>query len=220
MGQLTIDTLNKTDRDNAMVALHAIAINNGEDLLFCPISDLKDKVRELEVLNSDYLKCQDDNSSLKEELKNEMNRNNQLYDANVTLNRNLSNCEQENKVLEAKIKDLNEKLSAFIPGYGGEGGMIYYKPDGEKLETTTIHANALFVGASIGDNSFEFQFNEEKGPHLKAIQTQKESLVPFCEIEYSAPEGNYIENGEKGSFSLINGEFKIIKKAKISIVKK
>ena len=62
MGQLTIDTLNKTDRDNAMVALHAIAINNGEDLLFCPISDLKDKVRELEVLNSDYLKCQDDNS--------------------------------------------------------------------------------------------------------------------------------------------------------------
>ena len=219
MGQLSIDTLNKTDRDNAMVALHAIAINNGEDLLFCPINDFNDKVRKLEVLNSDYLKCQDDNNSLKEELKNEMNRNNQLYEANVTLNKKLTNCEQENEVLEAEIKDLKEKLSAYIPGFGGDGKILYYKPDGEKLETT-IHDSALYVGTSVGENVFEFQFNEEKGPHQKAIQNKTELLLPFCDIEYEALEANYIEHKDKGTFSLFNGEFKIINKAKISILKK
>lgn len=220
MGQFTIDTLNKTDRDNAMVALHAIAINNSEEPLFCPINCFNDQANKLKNLDFEYQKCQEFVDSLKEELENERNRNNSLLENNNKLNAELATSIESNSELKVEIKLLKDKLRAFIPGYGSEGEKIYYKPDGEKLETTTIHANALFVGASIGENVYEFQFNEEKGPHLKAIQTMKESLVPFCEIEYSAPEGNYIENGEKGSFSLINGEFKIIKKAKISIVKK
>ena len=220
MGQFTIDTLNKTDRDNAMVALHAIAINNSEEPLFCPINCFNDLANKLKTLDSEYKKSQEFINSLKEELGNEQNRNSILQEENNKLNTELATSIDIISELKGEIKILKDKLSVFIPGYGSEGEKIYYKPDGEKFETTTIHANALFVGASIGENVYEFQFNEEKGPHLKAIQTQKEFLVPFCEIEYNDPNGNYVENGHKGSFSIINGEFNLIKKAKISIVKR
>lgn len=220
MGQLTIDTLNKTDRDDAMVALHAIAIKNGEDLLFRPINDYNDKAGKLEDLKAELLKCQDDNSSLKEELKNEFNRNTTLLEANKTLNVKFTTCEKENSVLKEENKVLKEKLSAFIIGFRGEGDndLKYFKPEGGKLENT-IQNNAFYIGASKGEDTFEFQFNEEKGLPQKAIQSRDEVLIPFCDIVHETPDANYIENKHKGSFSVANGEFKIIEKAKITLKK-
>lgn len=220
MGQLTIDTLNKTDRDNAMVALHAIAINNGEDLLFRPINDYNDKAGKLEDLKAELLKCQDDNNTLKEELKKESNRNNTLLEANKTLNTKFTTCEEENRALKEENKFLKEKLSAFIIGFGVEGdNKIYYlKPEDGRL-TNTIQKDAFYIGASEDEEVFEFQFNEEKGLPQKAIQSRDEILIPFCDIVHETPDANYIENKHKGSFSLANGEFKIIEKAKITLKK-
>lgn len=219
MGQLTIDTLNKTDRDNAMVALHAIAINNGEDLLFRPINDYNDKAGKLEDLKAELLKCQDDNNSLKEELKNEFNRNNILLEANKTLNTKFTTCEEENSVLKDENKVLKEKLSTLIIGFGEDGDkLVYFKPEEGKL-ANTIQKDAFYIGASIGEDVFEFQFNEEKGLPQKAIQSRDGILIPFCDIVYETPDANYIENKHKGSFSIANGEFKIIEKAKITLKK-
>ena len=219
MGQLTIDTLNKTDRDNAMVALHAMAINNGEDLLFCPIKDYNDKVRAFDALCSDYQKCQDDNKTLNEELDNEKEKNETLLNANKTLNNNIINYEKHNCELEAEIKVLKEKLSAFIVGFGGDGNneVKYFKPEESKLEKT-IQNNAFFIGASIGEDVFEYQFNEEKGGHQKAIQSKSDILIPFCDIVNEVPDANYVLNKQKGMFSFSNGEFKIIEKAKVCLV--
>ena len=221
MGQFTIDTLNKTDRDNAMVALHAVAINNGEDLLFRPINDYNDKASKLEIIKTELLKCQDDNNSLKEELKKEINSNNTLLEANKTLNTKLTNCEEQNSILKAEINDLKEKLSAYVVGFGGDGDneIKYFKPEEDKLVETKIQNSAFFIGASKSEDVFEFQFNEGKAPHNKAIQFRNEILIPFCDIVYEAPDANYIVNKSKGSFSIANGEFKIIDKVKISIIK-
>ena len=56
MAQLSIDTLNKTDRDTAMVALHNIAKFNGEEPLFCSINHYNDLVGKYNQLSSDYQK--------------------------------------------------------------------------------------------------------------------------------------------------------------------
>jgi len=212
MGQYTIDTLNKTDRENAMVALHNIAKFNGEEPLFCSISHYNEMAGKYELLSSEYQKNKEELDMYKEENKKQADRIKELFEANTTLRKN-------NEGFSAEIEALKEKLCGFIPGYGGEGVVKYYKPSGDKLETT-VQDSALFSGVSVGDNLFEFQFNEVKGPHQKAIQNKSELLLPFCDIEYEAPEANYIENKYKGTFSLINGEFKIINKAKICILKK
>ena len=220
MAQLTIDTLNKTDRDNAMVALHAMAINNGEDPLFCPIKDFNDKVSAFDALSSDYQKCQDENTNLKEELDNEKKKNETLFEANKTLRNNIDNFDKLNNKLETEIKELKEKLSAFIVGYGEDGNneLKYFKPEEFKLEKT-IQTNAFFIGASKGEDVFEYQFNEEKGGHQKAIQLKNDMIIPFCDIVNEVPDANYIVNKHKGIFSIANGDFKIIEKAKISLVK-
>lgn len=220
MAQLTIDTLNKTDRDNAMVALHAMAINNGEDPLFCPIKDYNDIVCSYDALHSDYQKYQDENKLLNEELSNEKKRNEQLFDANKTLRNKIETYNSLNNELETEIKELKEKLSAFIVGYGEDGNneLKYFKPEELKLEKT-IQTNAFFIGASKGDDVFEYQFNEEKGGHQKAIQLKNNMLIPFCDIVNEVPDANYISNKHKGVFSIANGDFKIIEKAKISLVK-
>lgn len=212
MAQFSIDTLNKTDRDNAMVALHFIAISNGEDPLFCPINVHKEQTSKLNEINSEFQKCKEELNLYKDEYSKQTEKIRNLTEENQSL-------KEKNEILIKEINELNEKLSGFIPGYGGEGKEIFFKPSEEKLEITTIQATGFFVGASIGENIFEFQFNEAKGPHLRAIQSQSETLLPFCDIKYNAPDGNSVKNLHKGTFSLINGEFKIIEKAEISIVK-
>lgn len=212
MAQLSIDTLNKTDRDTAMVALHNIAKFNGEEPLFCSISHYNDLVGKYNQLSSDYQKNLEELKLYKDEYNKQADKIKELLEANTILKKN-------NDDFSTEIETLNEKLSGFIPGFGGEGVLKYYKPSGDKLETT-IQDSALFMGVSVGEGVFEFQFNEEKGPHQKAIQNKKELLLPFCDNEYEAPEANYIENKFKGTFSLINGEFKMIEKAKICMVKK
>lgn len=221
MGQFTIDTLNKTDRDNAMVALHSIAINNGEDPLFCPINLYNDEIGKLKALNSEFLKCQDENKKLNEELEVQKKKNDNLYNANTVLSANITTYEQLNNELEAEIKKLKEKLSAFVVGYGEEGDNVlkYFKPEDEKLEETTIQNAAFFIGLSRGEDVFEFQFNEEKAPHNKAIQYKSQILIPFCDVENEVQDANCIINNHKGSFSIANGVFKIIEKAKISLIK-
>ena len=220
MGQLTIDTLNKTDRDNAMVALHAIAINNGEDLLFRSIIDYNDKAGKLEDLNAELLKCQDDYKKLIDELNDVKNRNESLFEANKTLSTNIDTYKKLNNELEAEIKDLKVKLSAFVVGFGGDGDneLKFFKPENGRLENT-IQKDAFYIGASKDEEVFEFQFNEEKGLPQKAIQSRDEVLIPFCDIVHETPDANYIENKHKGSFSVANGEFKIIEKAKITLKK-
>ena len=221
MGQLTIDTLNKIDRDNAMVALQSIANNNGEEPLFCPASSLNEQVNKYNLLYSDYQKCKEELDLYKEELKKIEGKNNELFVENNNLRVKIEKLEINNKDLTTENNELKEKLSGFIPGFGGDGDnkLKYFKPEGEKLEIT-IQANAYFIGALKDDNIFEFNFNEEKGLHQRAIQSKREVLIPFCDIEYEAPDANYVENKRKGSFSLVNGEFKMIEKAKISIVVK
>lgn len=212
MAQLSIDTLNKTDRDNAMVALYNIALYNGEDPLFCTANQYNDLGGKYKQLSVEYQKNKEELDLYKDEYKKQADRIKELFEAN-------NNLREENGKMTAEIKELKEKLRGFIPGYGEENKLIYYKPEEGRLETTTIISNALFVGVSKGENVFEYQFNKEKGPHVKAIQSQNESLVPFCDIKYNAVDGNCVENIKNGTFSLVNGEFKIIEKAEISIIK-
>ena len=221
MAQFSIDTLNKTDRDNAMVALHSIATNNGEEPLFCFASTFNELVNKYNHLNSEYQKCKEELDLYKDELKKQEEKNTSLFEANNNLRVKAEELEIDKKDLTTEVKELKEKLSGFIPGFGGDGDnkLTNFKPEGDKLETT-IQSNTFFTGVSIGDNIFEFQFNEEKGPHQRAIQSKNDILIPFCDIEYEAPDGNYIENKHKGSFSTVNGEFKMLAKAKISIVVK
>ena len=220
MGQITIDTLNKIDRDNAMVALHAIALSNGEDLLFCPINEYNEQVGKFKELNSVYQKCKEDRDFFEVELTKETEKNNNLLEANNSIREKNEEFQREKEELTSKVKELNEKLSKFTFGYDADGKcvLLFFKPEKDKLIQTT-NDTALFVGVAK-DGVIEYQFNDEKGIHQKAIQNKNDMLIPFCDIEHEAPEANYIENKDKGSFSLNGGEFKMIKKAIINIVVK
>lgn len=221
MGQLTIDTLDKKDRDNAMVSLHAIALNNGEESLFYPRIDYQELLSKFDVLNSDYQKCKEERDLYEEELHNENEKNSKLFEANKTLSAKIDEFILEKEKLTSEIKELKEKLSGFVVGYGVEGGneIAFFKPEGVTLVTTKMMNNAYYIGALNGD-SYEFQFNEEKAPHNKAIEARNTILLPFCVIESSANDANYVENVWKGSFSNVNGEFRIIEKARVRLIKK
>lgn len=218
MGQFTIDTLNKTDRDNAMFALHAIALNNGEDPLFFPIGVYNDQVSKLEALNNDLKKCNEENEIFKEELKDVNNKNETLFTANKNLRENIEDLERKYNELITENNILKDKLSRYTVGYGPDGNSktLYFKPEDNKLVETTQN-NAYFKGGANGD-IIEFVFNDEKGDHQRAIQSRNNVLMPFCEIISSASEANYVDNHDKGEFSIKNGEFKLLKKAKISLV--
>lgn len=220
MGQLTIDTLNKADRENAMIALHVITVHNEEEPLFCPIEDFKEQVAKYDFLNAEYQNCKKEKDLFEEELRAKTERNETLFEANKNLCAKVDEYDKLNNELKEEIKKLKERLSGFIIGFGSEGEneSKYFKPEERKLENT-IQNTAFFIGASKGENIFEFQFNEERAPHQKAIQSRSEVLIPFCDIEFEVPDANYIVNKHNGLFSINNGEFTIIEKAKISIVK-
>lgn len=213
MAQITVDTLNKQDRDDVIQALHSIALRNKEEPLFWPNSVLqesKDKCRSL-TEELDYYK--EENKTLKNELKDKISIVEKLHSENSSLSERIKELELANQDLTSE----NIKYKEKIFGVDLKSDYLYFKPLGNYL-AQTMQNSATYIAVKKGDY-YDFYYNEDKAAHQKAISFKDSILLPFCDIESdSAPDGNYVENKEPGCFSLINGVFKLEKKARIAII--
>lgn len=215
MAQITVDTLNKQDRDDVIQALHSIAVRNNEELLFCPSSLLQDSKEKCRLLSEELDRLKKENETLKKELEFEKELVKELQTEKGNLSDRVKELELANQNLSAE----NTKYKEKIIGVDLKSDCLFFKTQGDILEQTTQNS-APYI-AKKNDDYYDFYFNEEKAAHQKAISSKESILLPFCDIESdSASDGNYVENRGPGCFSLINGVFKLEKKARIAIIVK
>ena len=215
MAQITVDTLNKQDRDDVIQALHSIALRNNEEPLFCPISLLQERKEKCRSLTEELDFYKEENETLKDELKEEKTNVEKLRSENSSLSERIKELELANQVLTAE----NTKYKEKIIGVDLKSDCLFFKTQGDILEQTTQNSAAYI--AKKNDDYYDFYFNEEKAAHQRAISFKESILLPFCDIESdSASDGNYVVNRGPGCFSLINGVFKLEKKARIAIIVK
>ena len=215
MAQITVDTLNKQDRDDVIQALHSIALRNNEEPLFYPKSVLQESREKCRSLNEELELYKEENETLKDELKEEKSNVEKLRSENSSLSERIKELELANQVLTAE----NTKYKEKIIGVDLKSDCLFFKTQGDILEQTTQNSAAYI--AKKNDDYYDFYFNEEKAAHQRAISIKESILLPFCDIESdSASDGNYVVNRGPGCFSLINGVFKLEKKARIAIIVK
>lgn len=215
MAQITVDTLNKQDRDDVIQALHSIALRNKEEPLFYPSSVLQESKEKCRSLTEELELYKEENETLKDELKKEKSNVEKLRSQNSSLSERIKELEFANQVLTAE----NTKYKEKIIGVDLKSDCLYFKPQGNDL-AQTMQNSATYIAVKKGDY-YDFHFNEDKTEHRKAIFSKESILMPFCDIESdSASDGNYVENRGVGCFSIINGVFKLEKKAMVAIIVK
>ena len=215
MAQITVDTLNKQDRDDVIQALHSISLRNNEEPLFYPKSVLQESREKCRSLTEELDRYKKENETLKNEVEFEKDLVNELQKEKGNLNDRVKELELANQELSAE----NTKYKEKIIGVDLKSDCLFFKTQGNILEQTTQNS-ATFI-AKKNDDYYDFFFNEEKAGHQKAIYSKDSILLPFCDIESdSASEGNYVVNRGAGRFSLINGVFQLENKARIAIIVK
>lgn len=215
MAQITVDTLNKQDRDDVIQALHSIAMRNNEEPLFYPSSLYLDSKNKCLSLSEELDRYKKENETLKKEVEFEKELVKELQIDKNNLNNRIKELELTNQDLSSEISKYKEK----IIGIDLKSEYLYFKPQGNDL-AQTMQNSATYIAVKKGDY-YDFQFNEEKTEHKKAISSKESILLPFCDIESnSASDGFYVENRGVGCFSIINGVFKLEKKAVVAIIVK
>lgn len=215
MAQITVDTLNKQDRDDVIQALHSIALRNKEEPLFYPNSVLQESKEKCRSLTEELDRYKKENETLKKEIDFEKELVKELQTEKDNLNERVKELELANQDLSAE----NTKYKEKIIGVDLKSDYLYFKPQGNYM-AQTMQNSATYIAVK-NDDYYDFYFNEDKAQHQKAISYKDSILLPFCDIESdSVSDGNYVVNRGAGCFSLINGVFKLEKKARIAIIVK
>ena len=222
MAQITLDTLNPQDVADAMSALQSIIVRNNLEKLFCPIQEynlVKDKLDSLTT------KCQQQVEELnknKEIIETETKEKESLKSQLSNLQSQFSELTQKFKSQSDELKKSLERLDSYTIDYkpaGYQTEYIYFDVENGVMKETT-QKSAYYKAVKKG-NVFEFQYNEEKAHHMKAINGKESILEPFCEIESQIPQfANFVENRGKGILSLEDGILVVTKKSCVRILRK
>lgn len=140
-------------------------------------------------------------------------------DSKDEINKVKAEKDEEINELNTQIKKLIEKLSGYEPMIGnGEGvDTKYFKIAGNNLEETGDWS-APFIGKVEVNGDALFQFNAEKGPHMKYSQDSTE-LEKFCDIVEKIDNANHISWVKWGTGKFTGDILKVSTKAQIKLTK-
>ena len=222
MAQYIIDTLNPQELADAMAALQAIIVRNNLEKNFCPIHEYDLVKGELDSLT---LTCQqqlDELNKNKKIIETETNKRESLESQLLTLQSQFSELSQKYESQSEELKKCYERLDSYTIDFkpaGSQAEFIYFDVENGVMKETT--QKSAYYKAIKNGNVFEFVYNEEKAPHMKAINGFQSILEPFCDIESQISQSpNFVENRGKGILSLEDGNIVIKQKARIRILRK
>ena len=222
MAQITLDTLNPQDVADAMSALQSIIVRNNMEKIFCPIQEYNLVKDKLDVLTMKFQQQVDELNKDKEIIEAETKKRESLDSQLSVLQSQFSELSQKYESQAAELKKCYDRLESYTIDYkpaGFQTEYIYFDVERGVLKETT--QKSAYYKAIKSGNVYEFVYNEEKAPHMRAINGCQSILVPFCEIESQNPQfPNYIENRGKGTLSLENGNLVVVKKAHVRIIRK
>lgn len=221
MAQLTIDTQNYKDLYETMQAIYHILLYNKNDIEFCPIEDFKKLEEKYNALEKEYNTCLGELDSTTKKLNEEIERN-------LSWKSLQTGYIQEIEELKAKIlklEDNNRKLVEELGKYNinisdSAKEIILLGVEDNSLKLTTIENKAFYFAAKKG-SAYEFCYNESKAQHLKAIESYKTILEPFCEIEgVILSDAKRVESRGIGLLTIDENDcFVVEEKAKVRFVK-
>lgn len=222
MAQITLDTLNPQDIADVMSSLQSIIVRNNLEKIFCPIQEynyVKDKLDSLTT------KCQQQAEELnkdKEIIETDTKKIESLETQLQDLQSQYSELSQKYEIQSEEMKKCREKLDSYTIDYkpaGSNTEFVYFDVENGMLKETA--QKSAYYKAIKNGNVFEFQYNEEKAPHMKSINSCRSILEPFCEIESQIPQyPNFVENRGKGILSLEDGNLVVKEKARVRIIRK
>ena len=221
MAQLTIDTQNYKDLYETMQAIYHILLYNKNDVEFCPIEDFKKLEEKYNALEKDYNICFDELDSTNKKLNKEIEKNKTWEPLQANYLQEIENL----KVKLLKLEDHNRKLEEELGKYSINildpvKEIILLGVENNSLKLTTIENKAFYFAAKKG-SAYEFCYNESKAQHLKAIESYKTILEPFCEIEgVILPDAKRVESRGVGLLTIDENDcFVVEEKAKVRLVK-
>lgn len=222
MAQLTLDTLNPQDVADTMSALQTIIVRNNLEKNFCPIQEYNLVKEKLDSLTMKYNQQVEKLNSYKENIETETKKKELLESQLSNLQSEFSELTQKFNGQSEELKKCLERLDNYTIDYkpaGSQTEYIYFDVENGVLKETT-QKSAYYKAIKKG-NVFEFQYNEDKAPHMKAINGYQSILEPFCEIESkNIPISNFVENRGKGILSLEDGNLVVTEKARVRILRK
>ena len=222
MAQYIIDTLNPQELSDAMVALQAIIVRNNLEENFCPIQEYNSVKDQLDSLAVTCRQQVDELNRNKRIIETEINKSKLLESQLLDLQAKFSDLSQKYKSQSEKLKECSERLDSYTIDYkpaGSQTEFIYFDVEKGVLKETT--QKSAYYKAKKNGNVFEFVYNDEKAPHMRAISGRQSILEPFCEIESQIPQyPNFVENRGTGKLSLEDGNLVVSEKARVRILRK
>lgn len=221
MAQLTIDTQNYKDLYETMQAIYHILLYNKNDIEFCPMEDFKKLEEKYNALEKDYNTCFSELDSTNKRLNEEIEKSKSWEPDKA---RYLQEIEElKAKILE--LEDNNRKLVEELGKYkiniiDPAKEIILLGIEDNSLKLTTIETKAFYFAAKKG-SAYEFCYNESKAQHLKAIESYKTILEPFCEIEgVMLSDAKRVESRGMGLLTIDENDcFVVEQKAKVRLLK-
>jgi chromosome segregation ATPase len=222
MAQISLDTLNPQDVADVMSALQTLIVRNNLERIFCPIQEYNLVKDKLDSLTIKYQQQVDELNKNKEFFEKETKTRESLESQLLDLQSQLSELSQKYESQSEELKKCYERLDSYTIDYKPAGSLteyIYFDVEKGVLKETT--QKSAYYKAIKNGNLFEFIYNDEKAPHLKAINGYQSILEPFCEVESQIPQfPNYVENRGKGILSFEDGNLVVTKKARVRILRK
>lgn len=221
MAQITLDTLNPQDVADTMSALQSIIVRNNLEKNFCPIQEYNFVKDQLDSLT---LKCQQQIDELnidKEIIEAETKKRESLEAQLLDLQSQYSELSKKYESQSEEMKKCYERLDSYTIDYkpaGSQTEYIFFDVDNGVLKETT--QKSAYYKAIKNGNEFKFEYNEEKAPHMKSINSCQSILEPFCKIESQSQFPNYVENRGIGILSLEDGNLVVKRKACVRILRK
>ncbi len=222
MAQITLDTLNPQDVADAMSALQSIIVRNNLEQNFCPIQEYNHVKGQLDNLTMKYQQQVEELKKNKENIETETKKRESLESRLLELQSQFSGLSQKYESQSEELKKCYERLDSYTIDYKPSGSQtvyIFFDVENGVLKETT--QKSAFYKAIKNGNVFEFVYNDEKAPHMKAINGRQSIILPFCEIESQIPQfSNYVENRGKGILALEDGNLVVKRKARVRIFRK
>lgn len=135
-----------------------------------------------------------------------------------TKNQEIDKLKASNTELEAKVKELQNRLNEYEPAGISEHEKGYYNIKEAGILTPTLDSNAPYIVAINSEGNISFKFNSESGPCKDACSKKNEMINPFCEIIEECTDANSIGTVKWGDAKGVMGEdIEVIVKSKVKL---
>ena len=221
MAQLTIDTQDYKDLYETMQTIYHILLYNKNDIEFCPIEDFKKLEEKYNALKINYNTCLEELNSTNKRLNEEIEKNKTWEPLQTDYLQEIEKLKVKLLELEDRNSKLEEELGKYNINISDPAKeIILLGVEDYSLKLTTIENKAFYFAAKKG-SAYEFCYNESKAQHLKAIESYKTILEPFCEIEgVILPDAKRVESRGIGLLTIDENDcFVVEEKAKVRLVK-